>query len=251
MKIISWNCSGGFRKKYPRTFNLKADILIIQECENPYNYPEFFKKLEHTKYFWEGENQNRGIGIFFNETIDLKLLNWSSEFSISIPGVISEHLRWNTKDLKQFLGVSISENHNLIAVWTKGGKNQSFRYIGQFWKYLLANKSNIVEKPTIIIGDFNSNSIWDKIDRWWNHTEIIKILNSWNYKSLYHEAYTEKQGEEKIPTFFLQRKKEKSYHIDYAFLPNELLKNSEIQLGKFEDWIDLSDHVPLIIEFEF
>ena len=34
MKLITWNCNGGFRNKYnllPDNF----DILIVQECEEP------------------------------------------------------------------------------------------------------------------------------------------------------------------------------------------------------------------------
>jgi exonuclease III len=35
MKIITWNCNGAFRKKFESLVSIDADILVIQECEDP------------------------------------------------------------------------------------------------------------------------------------------------------------------------------------------------------------------------
>ncbi|MCW7471732.1 endonuclease/exonuclease/phosphatase family protein [Leptospira kanakyensis] len=250
MKIVSWNCAGGFRKKFEKIKNLNPDIIIIQECENPNLYKKEFLSFEYKSFIWEGESKNKGIGIFTKPNLKLQKLEWNHVFEISISEIKSDLLKWNSKDLKQFLPFSINDNIHFIAVWTKGNENQAFGYVGQFWKYILANKNEILNQKPIIIGDFNSNKIWDKIDRWWNHSEIINILESWNYKSLYHEKFQEEQGKEKNPTFFLQRKREKPYHIDYAFIQSVKLKKASLELGKFEDWIEFSDHLPLIIEFD-
>jgi exonuclease III len=250
MKIISWNCSGGFRKKFKEIEKLDPEILIIQECENPEKYESDFKDFKYTNYIWNGDSENKGIGIFFKTNIEFNELKWNGTYEINIPEINSDHLSWQSKDLKQFLPVSINNNLNILAVWTKGRGNQTFKYIGQFWKYILANKKQITQKPTIIIGDFNSNKIWDKIDRWWNHSEVINILESWNFKSLYHKLNMDEQGKERIPTFYLHRKFDRAYHIDYIFMPEGYIEKSKIKIGKFNEWIKFSDHMPLIVEFE-
>lgn len=250
MKIVSWNCSGGFRKKYQKIQEIKPDIIIIQECENPEIYRKDFDSFTYKNFIWDGETKNKGIAVFTKNGNQINKLNWNNSYTLNIPDISSPSLSWNSNELRQFLPFSINNEYFFLAVWTKGKENLIFGYIGQFWKYLLANKSEILDYKPFIIGDFNSNSIWDKKDRWWNHSEIISLLDKWNYKSLYHLFYSEKQGNETRPTFYLQRNLQKSYHIDYAFLPSDKAENSKIEICKFEDWIDLSDHIPIIIDFQ-
>ncbi len=45
----------------------------------------------------------------------------------------------------------------------------------------------------------------------------------------------------------MYRNLEKFYHIDYAFLSDDLLKNASLEIGLAKDWLALSDHMPLIV----
>ena len=151
--------------------------------------------------------------------------------------------------VKHFLPCSINGEFDLVAGWTHKNKSPNFGYIGQFWKYLQLNKDKLCN--TIIIGDFNSNVIWDEWDRWWNHSDIVKELNQIGIESLYHKFTKEHQGKETQPTFYLHRNLEKPYHIDYCFASTKFIdKLKNVTVGKFENWKYLSDHSPIIISID-
>ena len=102
----------------------------------------------------------------------------------------------------------------------------------------------------VICGDFNSNKIWDKWDRWWNHSDVINELSELGIESLYHTFYSQEQGLEKDATFYLHRNLEKPYHIDYAFLPKNLLPKASVSVGLQTEWLAVSDHMPLLIKID-
>lgn len=246
MKIVTWNCNGALRKKFTELDELGADILVIQECENPFESTEKYQNWAG-KYLWVGENKNKGIGVFPKNGHSVNQLNWNDEFKI--PGIKSKSssLSWKTDSLRLFLPFTINQVINVLGVWTKGNESEAFSYMGQFWKYLQIHKEDLSNGKQIILGDFNSNKIWDKPDRWWSHSDVVEELNEIGLKSLYHHHFGEEQGLETKPTFFLHRNESKHYHIDYAFVSNEFL-DSKIKIRQKEMWLALSDHLPLEIE---
>jgi endonuclease/exonuclease/phosphatase family metal-dependent hydrolase len=159
-------------------------------------------------------------------------------------------MSWTTSELKEFIPLTINGALTVLAVWTKGSRDDVFGYIGQLWKYIQIHRAELSGPGTIVIGDFNSNSIWDKKDRWWSHSGVVAELAELGLRSLYHEKRAETQGAESEPTFFLQRNINKPYHIDYSFISSELLACAELTLGRPTDWLSLSDHMPLTIEID-
>ena len=53
-------------------------------------------------------------------------------------------------------------------------------------------------------------------------------------------------------TFYMYRKQERGFHIDHCFVPNAWAPYLEsVQVGADADWRQLSDHCPMVVDFEF
>lgn len=233
MKIVTWNCNGAFRKKFDSILDFHADLYIIQECENPAESQHKEYTAWATNYLWIGDSKHRGVAVFAKPEIKLTKLDWSNKFK--------DHF------VKYFLPCSINDEFDLLAVWTHKNNSPNFGYIGQLWKYLQVNKDKM--NSVIIAGDFNSNTIWDEWDRWWNHSDVVNELKKIGIESLYHKFTEEEQGKESSPTFYLQRKLEKPYHIDYIFASQIFYnKLQKLEIGQVDKWLKISDHMPILCE---
>ncbi|WP_081624489.1 endonuclease/exonuclease/phosphatase family protein [Thioalkalivibrio sp. AKL10] len=250
MRLVSWNCNGALRNKLDAISRLDADVLVVQECEDPaHSTPAFHQWAGN--YLWAGESRHKGIGIFPRNGHSVRALHWSGNFQLPGLSGTSPALEWATNDLKLFLPFVLDENQVFIAVWTKGSNQQAFRYIGQFWKYLQIHREQIRQHQAVIVGDFNSNTVWDRPDQWWNHTDVVSELEAIGLRSLYHHQFDESQGGESQATFYLQRNANKPYHIDYAFVPHDQLAQSAIEIGYPTDyWLKVSDHMPLLLTWQ-
>lgn len=236
MRLITWNCQGAYRKKADLILAHHPDILVVQECEHPDKYFYTPTNKRPDSQFWHGDNKHKGICIHSFNDYKIELLqNFNSKFRYILP----------------FRVTGQGKTFTLLAIWAMNNKeNYDTRYIGQVW-LAINYYSELLAGPTILIGDFNSNKIWDYKARVGDHSDVVNKLADNNIQSIYHRRFDIEQGEEKHPTFFLQRNCNKPYHIDYCFASQCFIDKVQcVEIGTYETWSAYSDHTPLTIDFD-
>jgi len=224
-----------FRKKADFILAHKPDILIVPECEHPDKLKFNTDTPKPTDMLWFGMNRNKGIGIFSYTKFKFKLLSTHNpELRMIIP-----------------IGVTGGKyDFTLYAIWANNPEDPDGQYIEQVWKAIQHYDQGLNNK-TMLIGDFNSNSIWDRKHRESNHSNVVKLLESKGIFSSYHLFHKQTQGKEMHPTLYMYRHQDKPYHIDYCFVSKDISKKiKSVEIGDFDFWRKHSDHVPLIITFK-
>lgn len=225
-----------FRKKAGLILKYKPDILVVPECEHPdkLKFPAGITKP--TDILWFGKNQHKGLAIFsYNKFRFTVLDNHNEDFKMIIPIAITDG----------------KSDFNLFAIWANNPDDPDGQYVTQTWKALHYYNDLLTSKTAFLVGDFNSNTIWDKKYRVSNHSNVVKLLEEKNIFSTYHLYYKQVQGKEQHPTLYMYRHQDKPYHLDYCFASADMIKKiKSVEVGAYAFWSKYSDHVPLIVTFK-
>ncbi|WP_064197591.1 MULTISPECIES: endonuclease/exonuclease/phosphatase family protein [Emticicia] len=236
MRIITWNCNMAFRKKATFILAYKPDILIIPESEHPDKLLFPIDTPKPTDILWFGKNKNKGLAILSYSNFRFTVLdNHNQDLQIIIPIAVTNG---------QF-------DFNLFAIWANNPADRDGQYIEQVWKAVNHYSNLLTDTKTVLVGDFNSNTIWDRKHRESNHSNVVKFLEDKGIFSTYHLYHKQTQGTEEHPTLYMYRHKDKPYHIDYCFASKDLLaKVNSVEIGNFDEWKKYSDHVPVVVSFD-
>lgn len=226
MRLVTWNARrGSFARKSGLIEHLEADVAVIQEIAAP--------ESESAQTIWFGNNPKQGMAVITKGQYTLQRLR-------ELPGVPNFVVPVAVKGPRSFV---------LFAVWTMG--KQPMRYVEAAATAIDMYADSFAASPVVMMGDFNSNAIWDKshpADL--NHTAMVARLERHGLVSAYHLSRGIAHGLEPKPehTFHLYGHEDKSYHIDYCFLPKGWGADIEhVVIGNYVDWRANSDHRPLIV----
>ena len=231
MKIISWNSNGHFSERFPAILEEDADIYVIQECENPLVIDSDKYTAFASNYYWVGENQYYGLGIFAKDNVKIELADL------------------NDKGLRYFRPVTVNDDFNLLGVWTNTnmeGRKEIY-YPKEITKYYEEHKdSGFFNEDMIICGDFNCDVRLVNKQHGKNVYEMIDKLSEKGLVDIYHYLTGEQEGEESIPTFYWRRNINSPFHLDHIFSAPDKVK--DLQIGSADKWLKISDHMPLTFE---
>jgi exodeoxyribonuclease-3 len=235
MRLITWNCNMAFRRKADLILSYQPDILVVPECECPEKLLFPANTPKPTDVLWFGKNNNKGLAIFSYSDYRFRVLeNHNADLRMIIPIYVSNG----------------QSEFNMFAIWANNPEDKDGQYVEQVWKAILHYDSLISNTKTILIGDFNSNTIWDRKSRISNHSDVVRLLENKGVHSTYHLHHKQTQGAEEHPTLYLYRHRNRPYHLDYCFVSADMAEKLEsVEVGDFDFWTKYSDHVPVIVTF--
>ena len=223
MRIVTWNCCHGpYATKAAHALALGGDITVLTECSRPLD-------ADSPQRRWFGVEGRWGITVLATELYRLDPLP-------QVP------------DLPHYVipvQVSGPVNFLLIAVWTWPEPS----YVRVLERGFTAYADLMREQPTVVAGDFNSNSFFDRPRSALTHSTIVAQLAEYGLVSSYHHFFGEPQGGETRPTFYFYRKADQPFHIDYCFVPHawgDRLTN--VAVAPFAEGPALSDHRPVTVD---
>jgi len=260
LRIVSWNCHYGFYGEKTKVLKeYDADILVIPECREmdmeESGYVEKYRDWwgDHKEATDNSGNVNKkndlGVGVFWKDGITVtQLPQWKETLS-------------KNNDFRYLIPYKVEGNFELftlIAVWTKNKMDvcDPLDYVQKAHAAVDHYKSiGLLDGLVILIGDFNSNSIWDNCYRKeYNHSALVKKLKQMEIKDCSGSF-------EKYNTYYYYyNSKEYSVVDDYCFASAKMYKSAKFSVPDSDKWISengkkrwrgLSDHCPIIIDFTF
>jgi len=234
MKIVTWNCQGGLHNKFDSLAALNPDVAVVPEMAAPELIRGKLGGQIDYSLEWVGHTANKGLGVLINPAWEYRIAEcFDPRFELFMP-----------------IEVMAPHRVNILAVWAFNHRAKKISPSDNATNNVLQFYSSwIASKPTIILGDFNNSVIWDKPSSLNNFREIIATLKELDQVSIYHKQRQQGWGTEKDSTLFMYRKPDAGYHVDYFFASENLLASCEkMSVGQPQDWLQISDHVPLSVE---
>jgi exodeoxyribonuclease III len=134
----------------------------------------------------------------------------------------------------------------VIAVWAQRKPS----YPEALRRGIEVYRDPLLNEPTVLLGDFNSSASWDAQHGRRDHMDFeAQLRQEYGLVSVYHAATGELLGAESQPTYYWQWRQHAPFHLDYCYVPESWLPGlNSVTVGTYQDWADLSNHRPVVID---
>lgn len=228
VRVVAWNCCGGFWKKADQLRSLQPDIAIISEVLQS-NLSALGPDAQTA---WIGDEGVKGLAIVgFN--------GWRITPTVSC----EERLFLPAEATRGGVRLQLVGVHLLPAP----------DYVSPTLRALEGLSAALAGERVLLAGDFNQSVGFDpRRSEGRQFATVVRRLGDLGLLSLWHDHRGEVHGAESSPTIFHQHSEAKPYHVDYMFGSAALRTAlSAVELGSYQDWVaaKFSDHVPLVATF--
>lgn len=214
-------------KKASRLLALEPDVAVVQECASSAELTGM------VRVGWTGRQPTKGLAVFARS---------------SLGAVVADEIWDPTREW--FLPVRLaSVELDVLAVWAMHGRGQENRpKRGRIHVAMEHYRMFLSSGRTMLIGDLNDNVTWDTPTNP-SFARLTALLGDMGMINVYHARTGEMPGRESRGSFFFYRRVDRPYLIDHAYLPRSWVGHvTEMELGAPGDWLDLSDHTPLVVD---
>jgi hypothetical protein len=236
LRIVTWNCNMGLYHKFDRLLTLRPDVAVIQECAGPERDDARGWHPPCTDRDWIGFNADKGLGVFtFGDLRIRRHKTYSDAFSLYLPVQIYGRCRLN------LLGVWVADYRRIPS----GSSNDPVSAIRYYRRFLSGG-------PSVVAGDFNM------LPQQMSHRtnapagrSLVELLARAGLRNADSVPIDGSSSNVLKRTHYHQRRPGRGFVADYIFIPRrETPRLSAFEVCDPRDWIQWSDHVPLVAEFD-
>jgi exodeoxyribonuclease III len=230
MRIVTWNCQGGFRRKLDRLASLAPDVAVV--CEAPFASP-YVQSLVDEPVSWHAAGAHpetsltvagfRG-GLASCVLASVELCNWG-------------------------VAVATAGGPGVLGVWSVPAPGR--RYGDEVLAVIQAHAERIAGGNVAVAGDFNidAHGVGNGGGGVALFAAIVQSLSDLGLISAYHAWTDEAPGLESAMTHFHLRRADRGFHIDYCFIPASWRSAiRKVSIGAPDEWLPYSDHMPLLVD---
>ncbi len=223
VKLVTWNCAKKARDKVPVLIErLAPDVAVISECCDEASLrQELGLLMPECTMVWVGQDPSCGLAV-------LGFGPWRVELDEDARALV-DGMEWVCP-----VRIDGPGSFRLLGVWADNSTKrrpatEAVRALGDW----------LVPGPSVVAGDFNNDTIWDRGGDERDHTVMVDLLSQRALQVVPNRS----------PTYHQNKNPEKPYVLDHAFVPNQR-PVGRFDVGRFSDWNALSDHLPLSVEVD-